>query len=128
KTGASPEGGMWISSMTGLRKFRNGRWEEHEFTYARPVKSVQAVFEDSRGDIWVTLGFGGLMRFDPQGHLESIGVAEGLSHDSVRHIFEDAEGNLWLGTEGGGLTVISPRYSKRFSASGSGVPRPPWAI
>jgi signal transduction histidine kinase/streptogramin lyase len=127
KTGASPGGGMWISSRTGLRKFRNGRWEERQFTYARPVKSVQAVFEDSRGDLWVTLGFGGLMRFDPEGYLESIGVGEGLSHDSVRHIFEDAEGNLWLGTEAGGLTVLSPRDSKRVSASGSGAPRLPWS-
>jgi len=60
------------------------------------------------------------MRFDAAGRRESIGGAEGLSHDSVRHIFEDAEGNLWLGTEGGGLTVLSPRNPTRPSSDGLG--------
>jgi signal transduction histidine kinase/streptogramin lyase len=121
KTGASRDGGMWISSRTGLRKFRKGRWEGQEFAYAQPVTSVQAVFEDSRGDLWVTLGFGGLTRFDPEGGRESIGVSGGLSHEVVRHIFEDAEGNLWLGTEGGGLNVLSCRDSQR-----GGSARQPW--
>ena len=79
------------------------------------------MFEDSRGDLWVTLGFGGLTRFDLDGRPESIRTAQGLSHESVRHIFEDAEGNLWLGTEGGGLTVLSSRYPTRRPAA-----RQPW--
>ncbi|MEO8426688.1 MAG: two-component regulator propeller domain-containing protein, partial [Verrucomicrobiota bacterium] len=111
KTGASHEGGMWISSRTGLRKFRNGGWEAHELAYPQPVNAVQAIFEDSRGDVWVTLGFGGVTRFDPDGRIESIRTEQGLSHESVRHIFEDAEGNLWLGTEGG-LNVLSGRNPK----------------
>ncbi len=129
KTGASHNGGMWISSQTGLRKFRNGRWEARQLTYARPVNSVQAIFEDSRGDVWVTLGFDGLIRFDLEGRRESFRTEEGLSHDSVRHIFEDAEGNLWLGTEGGGLMKLCPRIGKRSFSDGVALPetvRLPW--
>jgi signal transduction histidine kinase/streptogramin lyase len=126
KTGPSRNGGMWISSRTGLRRFRKGHWEARQLNYARSVDALQAVFEDSRGNVWVTFGFDGLIRFDPEGRRETFGAEEGLSHHSVRHLFEDAEGNLWLGTEGGGLMRLRP---KPFLANGASLPeavRLPW--
>jgi signal transduction histidine kinase/ligand-binding sensor domain-containing protein len=72
-----------------------------------------AIFEDSRGDIWVGTGGtdthdGGLNRFDPETRTfrrfqHDPEDSNSLSQNSVAAINEDLAGNLWIGTLGGGL-------------------------
>ena len=80
---------------------------------------LSAVYQDSRGDLWVgTLGglnpierkTGHVTRYDSAGS-----GSDRLSNTNVVSIAEDREGYLWFGTEGGGLDRFDPRTG-RFKA------------
>ncbi len=77
-------------------------------------KTVQAVFEDSRGVLWVGTR-GGLNRFHPEDgtfsrYISSPDNHNGLSENDIRCINEDPTGVLWIGTYGGGLNSLLPDH------------------
>ncbi len=108
KTGPSRAGGMWISSPDGLRRLHRGVWDQRFLAYENPARSVQAVFEDRTGSVWVTHASGPLLRFDPDGRLTQWRGREGQADEAVKHLFEDASGNLWMATDTG-LVQLRPK-------------------
>jgi two-component sensor histidine kinase/ligand-binding sensor domain-containing protein len=80
---------------------------------------VTALFEDSRGDIWVGTFTGGLNRLaggwdgtTPPAFLRyrhDPRDASSLSNDFVMSLFEDSSGTLWVGTIDNGLNRFDPR-------------------
>ena len=44
-----------------------------------------------------------------------LGMADGLSSESIRDIYEDPEGTLWIGTLGGGLDALRDGKFYRFT-------------
>jgi signal transduction histidine kinase len=80
--------------------------------------AVYAVFEDSRGKIWMGTNGGGVNVLDP-----STGVITkyrndpndntSLGGDYVRCFFEDRQGKIWVGSTGG-VSVFDPS-TKRFT-------------
>jgi len=54
KTGASQDGGMWISTSHELRRFRQGHWQGAARRYPQSVTSLQAILEDSQRNVWLT--------------------------------------------------------------------------
>jgi signal transduction histidine kinase/ligand-binding sensor domain-containing protein/DNA-binding response OmpR family regulator len=122
-TGIQPstDGGYWISTLGGgLFRYRNGKFEHFNFAKGPRdefIASIQTMFRDSRGRIWIgTAGSGvfcfkdavprtGLIReflhFDDQ-------AKQKISSNYVMSFVEDNIGNIWIGTWGHGLNRISP--------------------
>ncbi len=71
-----------------------------------PSSSVQTVFQDGIGFIWMGFFSSGLARYD--GHeLETFGMTDGLLDATVREVLQDRAGYLWVGSETG--VVVSDR-------------------
>ena len=68
-------------------------------------REVSAMFEDSKGRLWVGTR-SGLLTLENGLLKVEYTTEQGLSADDVRAIAEDKEGNIWIGTRGGGLNVL----------------------
>lgn len=72
--------------------------------------NVQHLFEDSKGNIWISTFDNGLFKLsDRHGakpEIKNFNELNGLETNSVRHTYEDREGNIWIGTYGLGLACI----------------------
>lgn len=69
---------------------------------------VNAVYQDSRGYLWIGTYGGGVNRYDGIS-FTSYTTKDGLSNNVVYAIAEDDFGNIWLGTDGGGISVFDGR-------------------
>ncbi|MDR0811780.1 MAG: hypothetical protein LBN23_05885, partial [Paludibacter sp.] len=100
-------GGLCVkSSFTDTEGFRTF------FTTDDWIRFARYVFEDKRGDLWVTTS-NGILRFDPDsllvnpenhtyyGYNNSDGVS--LSNPEIRQIFQDSQGRIYAATAGGGI-------------------------
>lgn len=71
------------------------------------VTTVNKVYKDRHGNLWVGTWGAGLGMFDQRGNnLRWITMNTGLTSDFVHAIGEDSEGRLWVGTDAG-LNVIN---------------------
>lgn len=98
-------GNLWAGTFRSLFKLdlKNKQHEEY-----RPGKSVRAIYEDKRNNLWVGTEGGGLMLFDrTQKKFVEFTEANGLCNNTVLSILEDAKGNLWLSTFNG-LSKFDP--------------------
>ena len=108
KTAASQDGGAWISSGEGARKFRDGRWDPAEVRFPGRVSAIQCFTEDRRGNLWLSTGNDGLWYFDLDQQFAALTQADGLASDHVRQVLNDSDGNLWVATTGG-LSLVRER-------------------
>lgn len=118
-------GDVWIGSSKGLSLYRDGRFNPVELRSAPSAKpgdpvwrdglmSVQSLFEDSNGRLWVGLN-GGIF-------LVKDGVAEMLLNGSHVHaIHSDSDGNVWAATNKGLLRFRDYKLTDQFSAN-DGLP------
>jgi ligand-binding sensor domain-containing protein len=75
---------------------------------------TSALLEDRHGFLWVGTLDRGLLRYAPNGAVQSISKEDGLPGNSVRALFEDRESNLWIGLDGGGLVRFRERPLQMF--------------
>lgn len=96
---------MWITSSLGLRRLANGRVVTPEFARGLDGRSIESLFEDRSGALWVgTLNHGAWRITDER--LEQVPLL-GLTSIGVRSFFEDETGALFVGTIGSGLFIRS---------------------
>lgn len=103
----SLSGGIWVSSSDRLMKLEaggltdiNSTPEWRELTQS----SVQQLFEDRQGNLWVATRRKGLLCVSPKG-IEAVQTPG----DNVTSILQDAEDNIWIGTHGGGISRLRPK-------------------
>ncbi|MDY0076405.1 MAG: two-component regulator propeller domain-containing protein [Bacteroidales bacterium] len=76
-------------------------------------KIVRAVYEDSKGNLWVGTRGGGLNKIPANGDPTQVYNTEnGLSNDAVLSLAEDLHGNIWIGIDGQGIDVLNPKTAK----------------
>ncbi len=71
-----------------------------------PTRSVNTIFEDSNGTVWIGSYEGGLSQIDLQRkaiqtYRNDVQSPSSLSHDIVLSLHEDQNANLWIGTYNG---------------------------
>ncbi|HWT01937.1 MAG TPA: two-component regulator propeller domain-containing protein [Pyrinomonadaceae bacterium] len=133
------EGEWWMSSDRGLVRFgKAGRLQELAQQKPRAVytsrdglldDTVFMLFEDSRGDLWVSTVGGndrGLVRWERSTEtFRAFGANEGLPPraptNSPSAFAEDKDGRLWIGYNDGGLVQYAGGRFRQFTAA-DGVP------
>jgi ligand-binding sensor domain-containing protein/signal transduction histidine kinase len=111
------DGGLWACAGTELFKL-DGTGDPRkvgEYHPAMPDAQVTALFEDSRGGVWIGTSDSGLFHFDSARFEEAP-----ISHREILCLMEDREGSVWAGT-GGGLNQIRPQVVSLENAA-SGLP------
>jgi signal transduction histidine kinase/ligand-binding sensor domain-containing protein len=90
---AARDGSLWIGTTDGLDRRKDGRTTiyRRRSDPALPDDTVQSLFEDERGRIWVS-GFRGLAAFEKGRFTAVPSIPEGFKHA----IAGDGHGGLWL--------------------------------
>jgi signal transduction histidine kinase/ligand-binding sensor domain-containing protein len=109
----SRDGGIWVASYQGVRKFRGGVWERELLT-PEPFQTASCILEDREGQVWIGTWTQGLFRFNPDGALEHFSFVSGAFSETIRSIFEDKEGNIWVGVHGAGLRRLKRATFKTY--------------
>jgi len=96
-------GTLYIISNRGIQMAENGKLKLPEWSNTLPAKGfVNAMLEDSKGNIWLAMSDGGAWLYSRQ-EWAHYTYNNGLTDDNVRTFFEDKEGNIWIGTNGSGI-------------------------
>jgi len=105
-------GFLWVGSMEGLNRYdgknfqiyKNRSYDENSI----PNNYIQAIYEDSKGNIWVGTVNSGLAVYDCElNKFRRIKLPVANTNNAVTEIKEDYEGNIWVGTFGSGLFKIN---------------------
>lgn len=126
------ENGLWIGTDNGLDYLN---LETGKFTHyyvpddippnTRSLSSniIRALFKDSKGQIWIGTGNGGLNVYNPRNDTFKVfkndkNDPESISSNRVISITEGQDGSIWVGTTNGLNQYISNRAAfKRFENS-----------
>jgi PAS domain S-box-containing protein len=106
-----PHGTLWIATLDGLSRFRNGRFESYYSEVSGvgnqgslemvSLRNLQTLAMDREGSLWIGTRFDGLARLrDSLVSNFTGGDATDQSVD-VRCVLQDRAGAVWLGTTNG---------------------------
>ena len=94
------DGGVWIGTQDqGLLHVHRGRTDRFTRADGLSSDSIQGLFEDREGDVWVAT-LNGLDRFRDFA-VTTISTRQGLSGDVVLSVLGSRDGSVWIGTTNG---------------------------
>ena len=114
---ASRDGGFWVASNSGIRKWKDGQWTADLGAAPWGWNTIPNFLETSTGVLAAGTTSDGLWLVFPDStntpavHIDR---TNGLPSDWVISLWEDREKNLWCGT-GAGLVVIRPNNLETIS-------------
>ncbi|MBK7257650.1 MAG: hypothetical protein IPI01_07575 [Ignavibacteriae bacterium] len=88
-------GVLWMATENGLYRYRDGKAEAVGEAQGFTGGSVNALYEDQDGAIWIAASDNGLFRFK-DGIFTNITPKQGLFDYIAFTVFEDKTGYLWL--------------------------------
>lgn len=121
------QGVLWVGTLSGVDIYDE---KNDKFNRIEKLKgiSIQNIFEDSYGFIWISTFLDGLYRFNPVTNEWSIFVHNALypgslSYNKTTSVYEDSKNRLWVTTQGGGFGLFD-RESETFTTinSSHGLP------
>ncbi len=95
---------LWIGSMGGLARWREGTFRVTQQTDGSAFGRVRCLFEDREGSLWVGTR-DGLCQLRPR-RFQTYSTSDGLAHNNVMSVLEDRQGTLWCTMWGGGLASL----------------------
>lgn len=105
------QGVFWVGTLAGVDIYDA---ERNQFNHVEELKgiSIQNIFEDSYGYIWISTFLNGLFRFNPAStkwtHFEHDPfIRESLPYNKTTSVYEDGSGRLWVTTQGGGIGLFN---------------------
>jgi signal transduction histidine kinase/ligand-binding sensor domain-containing protein len=115
---AARDGSIWIGTADGLNRWKDGRTTIYRKRNdpGLPDDSIQSLFEDERGRIWVS-GSRGLAAFENGKFAAVPAVPGGFTHA----ITSDNRGGLWLS-----LWLTSNDYGLTHLVDGKIIEQAPW--
>jgi ligand-binding sensor domain-containing protein/signal transduction histidine kinase/DNA-binding NarL/FixJ family response regulator len=108
---------IWIATTAGLYQYIPGAASLLYFKLSQGSNSVNnnanyinCIQEDSKGNIWVGLYYGGLSKYELQFKTfrKPYTVKDGLANNNVLGILEDGQQQLWISTSNG-LSKFDPQ-------------------
>ena len=95
---SSSDGFIWIGGYSGLIRYDGTTFERQDSSGG--ITSVNAVFEDSTGRLWIGTNDNGLVCLH-NGESRHFSTEDGLLSTSVNAVTEDGNGNILVGTKQG---------------------------
>jgi signal transduction histidine kinase/ligand-binding sensor domain-containing protein len=99
------EDDLWVGTQGGLLRLSPSAASTITTADGAP-QSINTIYQDPRGDLFVTALNGKLFRVARQ-TLAPVQLPASLSRMSVRNVFRDSYGALWLGADGQGIARMS---------------------
>lgn len=110
------QGTFWAGTSHGLFYRSSDRWERFTGHGALSSQPIDALFEDSDGNLWVGT-HQGLGRIRDSRLHEFIPDDDPAAHRNIRSIYEDHEGNLWLGSQWQGIARLWNGWTRRYAGA-----------
>jgi signal transduction histidine kinase/DNA-binding response OmpR family regulator/streptogramin lyase len=114
-----PSGDLWVASNVGLLRFDVKKKTLGLIAFPDSLgqipsdRTVECLYMDGTGTIWMSLKVGGLCRFDPNtSHLSVVSQPWTFATTHISAILGDDQENLWLSTRRNGLIKFNPRTGK----------------
>jgi signal transduction histidine kinase/ligand-binding sensor domain-containing protein/DNA-binding response OmpR family regulator len=107
-----PNGEYWVGTRGGLQILQPTAPDGQRFRagHRRPggdmANFVQALFEDSRGRVWLGCREGGAVWEPATGRWRELNNLRGLARQHILSFAEDQRGRVWAATRRAGVTVI----------------------
>lgn len=111
----SQNGLLWIGTWDGLNVYNPITQQfihyKHDKNNPKSISGdrIVSVFEDKKGNIWISTYAEGLNRFDSK---KNEFIRYNLESNNVGQIAEDKEENLWIATRGDGLILLNENAGK----------------
>ena len=111
-------GFMWMGTVDGLNKYNGYAFttyrhdDKNEYSLTNDL--VTDLFEDSKGNLWIATGGGGLNLYDRNmdrfvHYKTDSRDIHSISSNNINCITEDHNGNIWVGASDRGLNMFDPR-------------------
>jgi signal transduction histidine kinase/ligand-binding sensor domain-containing protein len=107
---SAANGHLWVCTPTELRRLENGTWNilARDVPWQTAFASLQHLFEDRDGALWIANGRLGLRRWTPDG----FSAVE--APVPTRFAMQDREGNFWVGSGGAGVALLRRKTHRIF--------------
>jgi signal transduction histidine kinase/CheY-like chemotaxis protein/ligand-binding sensor domain-containing protein len=100
------DGFMWFGTIDGLNRFDGYRFVIYKNIPGDSTSlrnnGINALYEDSHGNLWVGSNGGGLSLYNREmdcfSHFTETPDSQTISNNGITSITEDVNGNLWIGT------------------------------
>ena len=109
--GEDREGNVWVGFNSGLARFKDRSLRFFSTNDKLPPGTIEQIYSDRAGRLWLTSTRGGLIRVDDPGldvpAFVNYTTAQGLSSNQLNVIVEDSKGDIYVGS-GKGLDRLNP--------------------
>ncbi len=106
------DGTVYAGSVSGIYRFNRETSTFRLLENVAPGAFIHALYEDSRGNIWVGTYGRGLHKYDASSEMCEQVLSDHddygrLKNEYITSIYEDKEHNIWFTTEGGGFSCMN---------------------
>jgi signal transduction histidine kinase/streptogramin lyase len=105
------EGNVWVGTQGGLLRMSPSA-ASTVTTADREPQSINTIYQDPRGELYVTALNGRLMRVAGD-TLAPVALPAGMAGMPIRNVYRDRGGILWMGTDGQGAIRGAARLTMR---------------